>query len=428
MKKINLAKQMLLSTLLVFLCASNVQAYDKLTTTGGTYQLITTANVDKLKDGDIVIYAAMYRDENNDWYLSVMGEPDADASMFKYYATTTFLARHESNYDYTKMPEEIKLGTVNTTGNPYEFIFKKSENTFALLNNYGNDFYVKGLTGNASSNYPVTEDSEPCYWSFASIPLNPTYLRTQMDGYRVLRAQIKAANINNNMIYKFSTRTDGYFAFCYKKELPPTSPFSITFNETGYATMYYENNDVELADGMKAFTLSLVEDGGIYKLRFNEIGNTVPHNTAVMIKGTPNTEYHPLLYSTAATTANNLTPLNDDNALYGTETEAMQSKGAGRYYKLANDETKQGMRFYWGAPNGAAFTNMAHKAYLFIPASSPASLVSEFSFTDDATAVSLISEDNYTNKAKKIYDITGRAQGNSHSNAINIVNNKKFIK
>ena len=59
MKKINLAKQMLLCTLLVFLCASNVQAYDKLTTTGGTYQLITTANVNELKDGDIVIYAAM---------------------------------------------------------------------------------------------------------------------------------------------------------------------------------------------------------------------------------------------------------------------------------------------------------------------------------------------------------------------------------
>ena len=78
MKKINLAKQMLLSTLLVFLCASNVQAYDKLTTTGGTYQLITTANVNELKDGDIVIYAAMYQNTSaeNDWYLSIMGEPD----------------------------------------------------------------------------------------------------------------------------------------------------------------------------------------------------------------------------------------------------------------------------------------------------------------------------------------------------------------
>ena len=105
----------------------------------------------------------------------------------------------------------------------------------------------------------------------------------------------------------------------------------------------------------------------------------------------------------------------------------MQSNGDGRYYKLANDPTK-GMRFYWGAANGAAFTNSAHKAYLFIPASSPASITSEFLFADDATAVGSISENNNTNKAKKIYDITGRAQGNSHSNAINIVNNKKFIK
>ena len=419
MKKINLAKQMLLSTLLIFLCASNVQAYDKLTTTGGTYQLITTANVDKLEDGDIVIYAAMYRDENNDWYLSVMGEPDADVSMFKYYATTTFLASHKSNYDYTKMPNEITLETVNTTGNPYEFIYKKLGETFALLNNYGDDFYVKGLTGDVS----VTEDSEPCYWSFAAIDAT-TYIRTQMSGYRVLKAQTTFTNATYK--YKFDTHTNGYIALCYKK-VSPTSPFSITFNETGYATMYYANNDVELAEGMQAFTLSLVDDEGVYKLRFNDIGTTIPHGTAVMIKGTPNTEYHPTLYSVAATTTNGLTPLNDDNVLYGTETEELQSNGDGRYYKLANEPTK-GMRFYWGAANGAAFTNSAHKAYLFIPASSPASITSEFLFADDATAVGSISENNNTNKTKKIYDITGRAQSNSHSNAINIVNNKKFIK
>ncbi|MBQ2533951.1 MAG: hypothetical protein II546_00650, partial [Prevotella sp.] len=261
------------------------------------------------------------------------------------------------------------------------------------------------------------------YWSFAAIDAT-TYIRTQMSGYRVLKAQTTFTNATYK--YKFDTHTNGYIALCYKK-VSPTSPFSITFNETGYATMYYANNDVELADGMQAFTLSLVEDGGVYKLRFNSIGTTIPHGTAVMIKGSPNTEYHPTLYSVAATTANGLTPLNDDNVLYGTEAEELQSNGDGRYYKLANDPTK-GMRFYWGAANGAAFTNSAHKAYLFIPASSPASITSEFLFADDATAVGSISENNNANKAKKIYDITGRAQGNSHSNAINIVNNKKFIK
>ncbi len=420
MKKINLAKQMLLSTLLVFLCASNVQAYDKLTTTGGTYQLITTKNVNELEDGDIVIYASRLKDTNNDWYLTIMGEPDAENKMFKYYQTSRQLANDEN----TSMPNEIKLGTVNTTGNPYEFIFKKSGETFALLNNYGDDFYVHGLAENGTDNYPLTESEEPCYWSFAAIDAT-TYIRTQMSGYRVLKAQTTYTNATYK--YKFDTHTSGYIALCYKKELPTTSSFSLTLNETGYATMYYANNDVELAEGMKAYTLSLVDDEGVYKLRFNNIGTTVPHGTAVMIKGTPNTEYHPTLYSVVATTANGLTPLNDDNVLYGTEAEELQSNGDGRYYKLANDPTN-GMRFYWGAANGAAFTNLAHKAYLFIPASSPASTTSEFLFADDATAVGSISENNNTNKAKKIYDITGRAQGNSHSNAINIVNNKKFIK
>jgi hypothetical protein len=241
----------------------------------------------------------------------------------------------------------------------------------------------------------------------------------------VLRSQTTFPNATYK--YKFDTHSSGYIALCYKKALPPTSAFSLTFNETGYATMYYENNDVKLAEGMKAFTLSLVEDGGIYKLRFNSIGTTIPHGTAVMIKGTPNTEYHPTLYSVAATTANGLTPLNDDNILRGTETEAMQSNGAGRYYKLVNDETKQGMSFYWGAPNGAAFTNMAHKAYLFIPASSPASLVSEFSFIDETTAIGIISEKADADKTQKNYDITGRRLYAPNSNAINIINGNKTI-
>ena len=415
MKKINLAKQMLLSTLLIFLCASNVQAYDKLTTTGGTYQLVTTDNVGELEDGDVVIYASRLKDANNNWYLTVMGEPDAVNEMFKYYQTSTQLANDEN----TSMPNEISLGTVNTTGNPYEFIFKKSGNTFALLNNYGEDFYVNGLT----DNYPVTADSDPCYWSFAQ-KAGTKYLQTQMDVYRVLKAQTYTSNDSR---YEFDTHSSGYIALCYKKALPPTSAFSFTFNETGYATMYYENNDVELAEGMQAFTLSLVEDGGIYKLRFNSIGTTIPHGTAVMIKGTPNTEYHPTLYSVAATTANGLTPLNDNNILRGTETEAMQSNGAGRYYKLVNDETKQGMSFYWGAPNGAAFTNMAHKAYLFIPASSPASLVSEFSFIDETTAIGIISEKADADKTQKNYDITGRRLYAPNSNAINIINGNKTI-
>lgn len=246
-----------------------------------------------------------------------------------------------------------------------------------------------------------------------------------MNGYRVLKTLTNPPI--SSLKYYYSTHLSGYAALCYKKELPPTSPFSITFNETGYATMYYANNDVELAEGMRAFTLSLVDDGGTYKLRFNEIRNTVPHGTAVMIKGTPNTEYHPLLYSTAATTAKKLSPLNDDNVLYGTEAEELQSNGEGQYYKLANDDTR-GLGFYWGAADGAAFTNMAHKAYIYIPASSSASLCPDLSFIDEVSAIGSIGEKTDADREQKRYDITGRVLNASASNAITIINKKKIIR
>jgi hypothetical protein len=52
------------------------------------------------------------------------------------------------------------------------------------------------------------------------------------------------------------------------------------------------------------------------------------------------------------------------NCLKGTQTEQMITAEAGYvYYQFANDDT-DGLGWYWGADNGGAFTNGAHKAYL----------------------------------------------------------------
>ena len=376
----------------------------KADTNGGSYQVITST--DDFSNDDVIIIVAYDESKN----MFAMGTYNDDNAFHAINIGTT-------TAEY--LPEIISINDVNSNGNAYEYRVTTSSNDIILRDG---DNYVSSDKNSSS----LKLSASSCKWT-------PQILNNSNFPYEAVCLGLKGdvRYITYSPTYKFkdyvnSPSSSEYImrGYCYKKI---SSTFSLTFNKTGYATMYYENNDVELAEGMKAFTLSLVSDGGVYKLRFNDIGTTVPHGTAVMIKGTPNTEYHPTLYSVAATTANGLTPLNDDNVLYGTEAEELQSNGDGRYYKLANDPTK-GMRFYWGAPNGAAFTNLAHKAYLFIPASSPASLDSEFLFIDDATAIGRISEYDNTDNAKKIYDITGRAQGNSHSNAINIVNNKKFIK
>ena len=50
----------------------------------------------------------------------------------------------------------------------------------------------------------------------------------------------------------------------------------------------------------------------------------------------------------------------------------------GKHYKLANGES--GLAFYYGATDGAAFTNAAHKAWLVVPEAKARFF---FSFSDD---------------------------------------------
>lgn len=132
----------------------------------------------------------------------------------------------------------------------------------------------------------------------------------------------------------------------------------ITIGSTGYATLYYSGRAIKIPTGLTAYTMK-VENGKIVKSRAYSEGETLPKATAVILRGKPGK------YNLDTSTEEGITDSN--NQLKGSDTKTSTTGNNGDcFYMLANKDG-EGVGFYWGAENGAAFLNGEHKAYLAIP-------------------------------------------------------------
>lgn len=115
-------------------------------------------------------------------------------------------------------------------------------------------------------------------------------------------------------------------------------------------------------------------------------GDVVPAGTALLIEGEEG-KYYPTITTSDASAPTNM--------LSGSDLGATTT-GEGKHYKLANGES--GLAFYYGATDGAAFTNAAHKAWLVVPEAKARFF---FSFSDDdVTGVECITKQTTTQDGK----------------------------
>lgn len=183
-------------------------------------------------------------------------------------------------------------------------------------------------------------------------------------------------------------------------EISITSEDFITIGSTGYATLYYSGRAIKIPTGLTAYTMK-VENGKIVKSRAYSEGETLPKATAVILRGKPG-KYNLDTSTEEGTTDNN-------NQLKGSDTKANTTGNDGDYffYMLANKDG-EGVGFYWGAKNGAAFLNGEHKAYLAIPKTDTYGSAAKpcYVFTEDAATAIGKTNDNETKPAS--YTLDGR--------------------
>lgn len=200
-----------------------------------------------------------------------------------------------------------------------------------------------------------------------------------------------------------------------------TGTFTIT--PARYGTYYTEDAFV-MPEGVIGYTITSEDD---QTLKFNEAyvaGAVVPAKTALVLKATEeltaNKEYtYTIVNSTAVAPT--------DNLLHGSIEDAITSvEDAKAYYKLANPT--EGIGFYYGAEDGGAFKNGAHKAYLAVMTKAM-SQMRGFSFDSMTTGINHVVANAEHAKSTVIYDLNGRRVNslNAAAKGVYIVNGKKVI-
>ena len=200
---------------------------------------------------------------------------------------------------------------------------------------------------------------------------------------------------------------------------------NFTISDCGYAT-YYGNQAFYLPAGLQAGIVTGIQSPDNYvNIEWAyQGGSVIPSETGVLIKGNSG-DYICNISQTEGEKP-------ESNWLKGSTEEAVTEGADCLFYKLAED-VNQPLGFYWGAENGGAFTNAAHKAYLAVPKANASGI--KYSSLEKPTGI----QQTINNKRKlvNVYSISGtliRKQAQERGAldglpaGIYLINGKKVLK
>ena len=293
---------------------------------------------------------------------------------------------YEGNYKYT--PGDRIGNTIPFLNKGYQCLEIEESYTIKDLEKYG----LKN--GRLNFKYALSEYS-------SKKPVTVTLKYSDNSTHKALDDKMKWTDISvpissDCQLSSITFRGKKFFI----DEISIISEDFITIGSTGYATLYYSGRAIKIPTGLTAYTMK-VENGKIVKSRAYSEGETLPKATAVILRGKPG-KYNLDTSTEEGTTDNN-------NQLKGSDTKANTTGNDGDYlfYMLANKDG-EGVGFYWGAENGAAFLNGEHKAYLAIPKTDTYGSAAKpcYVFAEDAATAIGKTNDNETKPAS--YTLDGR--------------------
>lgn len=205
-----------------------------------------------------------------------------------------------------------------------------------------------------------------------------------------------------------------------------TGHFTIT--EASYAT-YYTDKAFIMPDGVKGgIVTERPQNGGLVLTYYYTPGSLVPPLTPIVLKGNAGNYIFTLTSTTEEAPAGNLLrgTLSDGN------TASNDDASGTTYYQLSMEE--EGVGFYYGADNGAAFNIEANKAYLVLTTEQQQSMKQTgLIFTDieeDVPAAIAPIRHAAHSAAPSLYDLGGRQVQPKHGTlpqGIYIMNGQKVL-
>lgn len=196
----------------------------------------------------------------------------------------------------------------------------------------------------------------------------------------------------------------------------------LTIKSYGYATMYWGEKAIQLPENLTARTYHVNGNGQLTLGTSYNGGDVIAAGTAVVVEGAYDKNGYNLNFAATAGTGD------AQNVLHGTDAAATTtSDDANVYYymlSLNSSSDANSAGFYWGAANGGAFTNGAHKAYLVVPQTASArSFISLNS--DETTSIALPSVN--TPEDQPCYNLQGQRVDKFYKGVV-IVNGHKTIR
>ena len=196
-----------------------------------------------------------------------------------------------------------------------------------------------------------------------------------------------------------------------------TTGIDVSVSAAGYATLYYGNMNLVVPEGVEASAIT-VESGSMTKSQVYAAGDIIPQGTGVLIEAPQGS------YVFGVTSEEGTAPT--ANMLRGSDV-AEETTGGDIYLMLSLNAKSdpESVGFYYGAEDGAAFINGAHKAYLALQAGQAAG--ARYVWFDTTTGINGV--ETAENNATDVYTVTG-VHVNRLSNlskGIYIVGGKKVI-
>lgn len=183
-----------------------------------------------------------------------------------------------------------------------------------------------------------------------------------------------------------------------------------------YSTLYYSDRALVVPENTEAYTYTVTNGQLKESCRYDE-NETIPAGVGVVVFASEAGEYTFAVSSQAG-------DVDENNMLKGSDEDAL-TVGGDVYYKLSlNEDNEAGtIGFYWGAEDGAAFTNKAHKAYLALTKEA-AGAAKSFLLDGTTNGIGNISVQKTMNAP--LYNISGQRVGKSYKGMV-ISNGKKYI-
>lgn len=313
--------------------------------------------------------------------------------------------REGNGYDYLYV-NDLTTANVMASADLYSFTLTAVEGGFTIQQPDGRYLYMNDddyTTLNAGE-----EAGANAVWSIAQ----------QANGTFMIQ------NVATGKYIQYSTTHTSFG--CYREAqdggvLPSLyEKATLDVTDAGYATLFSQHAII-VPEGMEAAVATNVVDGRLAIDYRYPAGAVIPASTGVLLKAEAGNHGYNVATTDATAPA--------DNLLKGSVEDATTVGDNCLFYMLSYDQNDENLGFYWGAENGAAFTNEGGKAYLAVP---QATANGAIGFALDGSLVTAIGQATAdTNAPAKIYTIDGRLMQQTRTadlpRGLYIVNGKKVI-